>query len=55
MTHSVDLEVSLAVDLELLGPFVVRIIQNVVTLGVPTKQVLILHTVCTNKATPRKT
>lgn len=55
MTHSVDLEVFLAVDLELPGAFVVRVIQNVVTLGVPPKQVLILHTVCTNRAKPSKT
>lgn len=55
MTHPVDLEVFLAVDLELFGPFVVWIIQNIVTLGVPTKQVLVLNTVCTNKAKQIKT
>lgn len=55
MTHPIDLEVFLAVDLELSGPFVVRIVQNIVTLGVPTKKVLILNTVCTNKAKPIKT
>lgn len=55
MTNPIDLEVFLAVDLELSGPLVVRIVQNIVTLGVPTKQVLILNTVCTNKAKPIKT
>lgn len=55
MTHPVDLEVFLAVDLELSGPSVVRVVQNIVTLGIPTKQVLILNTVCTDKAKPIKT
>lgn len=55
MTHPIDLEVFLAVDLELSGPFVVRIIQNIATLGVPPKKVLIFNTVYTNKAKPIKT
>lgn len=55
MNHPIDPEVFLAVDLELSGPFVFWIIQNIVTLGVPTKKVLIFNTVCTNKAKPIKT
>lgn len=55
MTHPVDLEVFLAVDLELSGPSVVRVVQNIITLGIPTKQVLILNTVCTDTAKPMKT
>lgn len=36
----------LAVDSELFGSFVIWIIQDIVTLRVPSKQVLILYTVC---------